>query len=94
MPEPNRQPWLIEPGLGRASMARLIDQRAEIGLVCHACRHRATWTADDLRRRFSGRPAITLRELAPRLRCGVCKSEWVEVRRDAQPGSTGDRSTP
>jgi hypothetical protein len=81
MPEPNRAPWLIAPDLSAAPIARLIEQGAEIGLLCHACRRRATWTAQDLRRRFAGRPGLTFRELAPRLRCGVCRSDWIEVGR-------------
>lgn len=79
MPEPNRAPWLVEPELGAAPFARLIAQGARVGLICHACRHRAIWTADDLGRRFAGRPRLTFRELAPRLRCSVCRSEWVEA---------------
>jgi AraC-like DNA-binding protein len=79
MPEPNRAPWLVEPELAAAPLARLIEQEAILALVCHACRHRATWTAGELQRRFGRSPTLTLRGLAPKLRCGVCRSQWVEI---------------
>lgn len=81
MPEPNRAPWLIEPELEAAPFSQLIGEGAEIGLVCHACRRRVVWTALDLSHRFPGRPKLTFKALAPRLRCGACKSEWVQVAR-------------
>jgi hypothetical protein len=83
MPEPNRAPQLVEPALSSAPLARLIEQGAEIGLVCHACRHSAVWAPADLRRRFGAKPGLTFRDLAPRLRCGACKSEWIEAVRRA-----------
>lgn len=81
MPEPNRPPWLVDATLAGVPIGRLIDRGTAVGLLCHACRRRATWTAEDLRRRFAGRSGLTLRELAPRIRCGACKSEWIEVGR-------------
>jgi AraC-like DNA-binding protein len=87
MPEPNRAPWLIEPELEAVPLVRLIAQQAVLGLVCHACRHRATWTADELERRFGLSPALTLRGVAPRLRCSICRSQWVEVARQARASS-------
>lgn len=87
MPEPNRPPWLIEPALAGVTVARLIKQDAAIGLACHACHHRTRWTAGELRRRFSPWPGVTVRDLAPRLRCSRCKSEWVEIGRDVAAGS-------
>lgn len=81
MPEPNRAPWLVEPELEALPFARLIGEGVRIGLLCHACRRRVVWTAEDLSRRFPGRPRLTFKALAPRLRCGVCKSEWVQVAR-------------
>jgi hypothetical protein len=83
MPEPNRTPWLIDPDLAGTPMARLIDTGAVVRLVCHACRHPARWDAGELRRRFAGRATLTFRGLAPRLRCGRCRSEWVEVFKEA-----------
>jgi hypothetical protein len=81
MPEPSRPPWLIESELAATPIARMIEERASVGLVCHACRHRAVWNAGDLRRRFADKPKLTFREVAPRLRCRSCRSEWVQVTR-------------
>lgn len=85
MPEPSRPPWLIEPDLAAIPIERLIGESAAVGLICHACRHRAIWDPDDLRRRFGGRPKLTFREVAPRLRCRACRSEWVQVTREPTP---------
>jgi hypothetical protein len=90
MPEPNRTPWLVAPGLGDLRVVRLIEQEAVLCLVCHACRRRVSWGAGELRRRFCGQPTLSLRMLAPRLRCGSCRSEWIEVGRgdaDAAPAA-------
>jgi hypothetical protein len=87
MPEPNRPPCLIEPAIADVAVVRLIEQQAAIGLACHACPHRALWSTAELRQRFSRRPTLTFRQLAPRLRCGRCKSEWIEVGRADTPGA-------
>jgi len=83
MPEPSRPPWLIEPDLAAIPVMRLVEEGAAVGLTCHACRHRATWSAAELARRFGERPKLTFCELAPRLRCRDCRSEWVQVARRA-----------
>jgi len=88
MPEPNRTPWLIGPDLGDALVARLIEQQAVLALTCHACRHRARWSPAELRRRFAEQPRLSLRVLAPRLRCRVCRSEWIEISRDCPSDPT------
>lgn len=82
MPEPSRPPWLIEPDLDAVPIDRLIAESAAVGLVCHACRHRVVWYSRDLRLRFGGRPTLTFRQIAPRLRCRTCRSEWVQVTRE------------
>lgn len=81
MPEPNRAPWLIKPALADVTVARLIEGRTAINLACHACPHWARWPADELARRFGTRPGLTVRQLAPRIRCGRCRSEWIEIGR-------------
>jgi hypothetical protein len=79
MPEPNRTPSVIEPAIAAMTVGQLVEQRAAIGLACHACRHEATWSPAELERRFTRARSATVRQLAPRLRCGRCKSEWIEV---------------
>jgi hypothetical protein len=83
MPEPNRTPWLIDADVAGLPIAQLIARDVVLRLVCHACRHPATWDARELSRRFSARPTLTFRTLGPRLRCGRCRSEWVQVFREA-----------
>jgi hypothetical protein len=85
VPEPSRPPWLIEPDLAAVPIARLIEEGAAIGLTCHACRRRATWFPGDLGRRFAGKPKLTFTQVAPRLRCRACRSEWVQVTRERAP---------
>jgi hypothetical protein len=85
MPEPSRPPWLIEAEFAAIPIARLIDDNAVVGLVCHACRHKARWPAGELRRRFAGKPKLTFGQVAPRLRCRACRSEWVQITRERTP---------
>ena len=85
MPEPSRPPWLIEPDLAALPIGRLIEESAIVGLACHACGHRTIWYPGDLRRRFAGHPKLTFRQVAPRLRCRACRSEWVQVTRERAP---------
>ncbi|MBV8685024.1 MAG: hypothetical protein JO111_19290 [Caulobacteraceae bacterium] len=82
MPEPSRTPWLIEAQFAATPIARLIEENAAVGLVCHACRHKARWPTAELRRRFAGKPKLTFAQVAPRLRCRDCRSEWVQITRE------------
>jgi hypothetical protein len=66
-------------------VARLIEQQTVVALTCHACRHRTSWGAADLKRRFGEQPALSVRALARRLRCRVCRSEWIEISREHTP---------
>jgi hypothetical protein len=72
----------VAPDLGNVVIERLVEQQAVLALTCHACRHRATWGPAELKRRFSGQFALSVRSLARRLRCQVCRSEWIEVSRE------------
>jgi hypothetical protein len=90
MPEPNRAPWLIEPAIAGVTVGQLIERRVAINLACHACPHWARWTADELTRRFGNRTGLTLRQLAPRIRCSRCRSEWVEIGRARASGAPGN----
>lgn len=94
MPEPNREPFLIEENLDSVPFWMLIELRAVIVFECNACFHRSEWTAETMERLFHDHRGLTLRDVAPRLRCSApkCKSEWVWIsraykRRPAAPTS-------
>jgi cytochrome c-type biogenesis protein CcmH/NrfF len=72
------------------TVGRLIEEGAVVTVVCHACRRRVRWRAEDLRERLLARRKLTFHEIAPRLRCTTCKSEWVAVSLTAiSPATTG-----
>lgn len=82
LPEPNRSPFLIEDGLAGIPFWMLVEQRAVVAFECEACHHRATWDAAAIEQRFKRHRGKTLASIARRLRCAVCRSEWVVVSRD------------
>ena len=83
MPEPNRPPFLIEENLDSVPFWMLIEQRAVIVFECDACHHCGTWTAETMERLFHNDRGLTLRHVAPRLRCSKpkCHSQWVRISR-------------
>lgn len=79
MPEPNRPPWRIETVLSGFSIGELITTRMTVILECESCRHKATWSSEDLARRLGAARETTLDRIGPKLRCGTCRSNWVRV---------------
>jgi hypothetical protein len=51
-------------------------------IECESCRHKASWSPEDLARRFDTARETTLNRIGPKLRCGRCRSEWVRLFRD------------
>jgi hypothetical protein len=83
VPEPNRLPALVDEGLRGAPFCRLIEQRAVVRLECDACRHVALWTPEWMFNKFfEHHRDLTVPDIAGRLRCCKCRSEWVWVSRD------------
>jgi hypothetical protein len=82
MPEPNRPAYLIEDMIAGLPFWLLVEQQTVVRFDCDACHHVGRWTPDDIERRFRSRQGLTLRQIAPRLRCSACKSEWVYVARE------------
>jgi hypothetical protein len=90
MPEPNRSPALVDRGLHGIPFWMLIEQKAVLRLECEACRHAAVWTPEWMfARLFEHHRGKTVSDIAGRLRCAKCRSDWVWVvsdykaRRDA-----------
>jgi hypothetical protein len=95
MPEPNRPAALIEDGLANLPFWMLIEQRAVIVMECEACHHVGKWDAETMERRFHRHRGLTLRKIAPLLRCSApkCGSEWVWISRLHQRGAAAPISS-
>jgi len=79
MPEPNRSPWQIQPGLGGWPFWSLVEQRVTVILECEACHHEARWTPAEIDRRSRKVRSKNFGWIARKLRCSKCRSEWVKV---------------
>jgi hypothetical protein len=79
MPEPNRPPWRIASDLDGKAIGWLVDQRMTVWLQCDACPHEVKWEPADLDRKFAKVRGSAMAHIAPRLRCGRCRSEWLRI---------------
>ena len=79
MPEPNRSPWRVAPDIDNVPVAQLVECRMSVTLDCESCPHVATWTPEDIGRRFGGHGDKTFNWLGSRLRCSHCRSDWVRI---------------
>ena len=80
MPEPNhRPPYRFEDGLGSVMLWSLIEQRATIVIECDNCNRKAEWSADYMARQLGKWRNKNIRQIAPKLRCFACRSNWLRI---------------
>ena len=76
MPEPNRPPFRIEQRIEGWQLSQIADAKLSLVVLCDACPNFRGWKPMELRRDFVDAP---IEAIAPRLRCGRCRSAWIRV---------------
>ena len=79
MPEPNREPYRLQPELAGWAFWQLVEMRATVIIECDACHHKAEWTPEILRSRSRRMPSKNFKWIVRRLRCSKCRSNWLMV---------------
>jgi hypothetical protein len=79
MPEPNRPPWQVAPELNALYGWQLLESGMGLSIHCDACGRITEWHHAFLKRRFKNLQRVRMPEIASRLRCSKCRSNWVKV---------------
>jgi hypothetical protein len=79
MPEySNRPTYKIADGLATMPVWLLLERRLHIEIECVSCQHKAEWSPLELERRTAVR-GKTFADIARRLKCVQCRSEYVTI---------------
>lgn len=79
MPEPNRPPWQVHKDIAPLYGWQLLESGLTLVIECDACGRTTEWPTRFLARYFAKLQRVRMPEIASRLRCGKCRSNWVKV---------------
>lgn len=79
MPEPNRTPWQVHKDIAGYYGWQLLESGLTLVIECDACGRTTEWPTRFLARYFAKLQRVRMPEIASRLRCGKCRSNWVKV---------------
>ena len=79
MPEPNRPPWQVSDDIARMYGWQILERRIGLVLQCDGCGRVTEWPSRFLQKYFAQLRRVRMTEIASRLRCAKCRSNWVRV---------------
>jgi len=79
MPEPNRPPWQVHKDIAPLYGWQFLESGLTLVVECDACSRVAEWPPRVAARHLEKLKRVRMPEIASRLRCGKCRSNWVKV---------------
>jgi hypothetical protein len=79
MPEPNRPPWQVHKDIAPLYGWQMVESGLTLVVQCDACGRVAKWPPRLVARYLGKLKRVRMPEIASRLRCGKCRSNWVKV---------------
>ncbi|MDZ4868479.1 MAG: hypothetical protein SGI91_14260 [Alphaproteobacteria bacterium] len=79
MPEPNRSPWQVHQDIAQLYGWQILESGLTLVVECDACARVVEWPPRFVARYFANLKRVRMPEIASRLRCGKCRSNWVKV---------------
>mgnify|MGYP001219765329 CR=1 FL=1 len=79
MPEPNRAPWRLHKDLAALYGWQVVESGLTLVIECDGCARASEWPPRLAKRNFAKRLRLRVPEIASRLRCAKCRSNWVKI---------------
>lgn len=85
MPEPNRPPWQVHKDIAPLYGWQFIESGLTLVVECDGCGRLTEWPHRLVKRNFARLRRLRMPDIASRLRCAKCRSNWVKVSGKREP---------
>jgi hypothetical protein len=79
MPEPNRAPWQVHKDIAPLYGWQMVESGLTLVIECDGCARVSEWPPRLVKRNLAKLHRVRMPEIASRLRCAKCRSNWVKI---------------
>ncbi|MFM9863970.1 MAG: hypothetical protein ACKVRO_10215 [Micropepsaceae bacterium] len=85
MPEPNRMPWQVHKDIAPLYGWQFVESGLTLVVECDGCGRVSEWPHRLVKRNFAKLGRKRMPDIASRMRCAKCRSNWVKVSGKREP---------